>query len=440
MFKLAQKTSHTLYTLLVDGPLFGVITYSTFSDSSRHGESIAGNLTCQFAMAHTRVVDDKFKARQWDARFNVQADGSLDRILQGLKADWDAGRLRYILCGGVEIGTRAGQTDHGVKHVHVAAVFHNAVSCSSILKNWGVIRGNGYYLVPRNQDLPFSGWRAHHVKEYSKVDPGSLVLYEQGDLPPDNNERQKSAKSSELEKKRKVDEILVDIGNMLEEGTKDEEIFAKYPRNFLLYGERLKAMKRQKRDFFQSRGDPNIWLYGFAGTGKTAVLSFIYPDYYKKNLHNKFFDLMDPKVHTHVMLEDLDHEAVERLSLNFIKTICDEAGFAIDQKYKTPQLVRTTVLVTSNFSIADIMPDGLGIEENKAALLRRFWHVRVDEFMRVVGLKLVDKGVRWGLKKAGNTDMSKLFIPWDYKWDLPSCEPLKTPEEYQAIVKDAFYA
>ena len=42
------------------------------------------------------------------------------------------------------------------------------------------------------------------------------------------------------------------------------------------------------------------------------------------------------------MLEDLDHEAVERLSINFIKTVCDESGFAVDQKYKTPQLSRTT--------------------------------------------------------------------------------------------------
>ena len=58
-------------------------------------------------------------------------------------------------------------------------------------------------------------------------------------------------------------------------------------------------------------------------TGKTAVLSFIYPKMYKKNLFNRFWDLYDPKEHTHVMMEDLDHEAVEKLSINFIKTVCD---------------------------------------------------------------------------------------------------------------------
>ena len=79
---------------------------------------------------------------------------------------------------------------------------------------------------------------------------------------------------------------------------------------------------------------------------------------FKKNLYNKFFDLYDPRTHTHVMLEDLDHDAVQRLSIQFIKTICDEAGFVIDQKYKTPQLARTTVLVTSNFNIRSIIPEG----------------------------------------------------------------------------------
>lgn len=424
----------------MDRPLFGLFTYATFLESPAHGQRSAGTLTRQFTMAQARTVDDKTKDRQWDARFNIQEDGSLDRILAGMRADWDAGRLRYILCGGVEIGTRPHQDDYQIKHVHVAVVFHNAVSKSSILKNWGVKRGNGYYLVPRNRDLPYSGWRAHHVKEFSKVDAGACVLYEEGTIPEDEGVRQKAAKASELEKKRKVDEILVDINRKLDEGAKDEEIFALYPRNFLLYGERLKAMKKQRRDFFQTHGHPHIWLYGFAGTGKTAVLAFIYPTYFKKNLTNKFFDLYDANEHTHVMLEDLDHECIERLGVNFLKTICDEAGFAIDQKYKTPQLTRTVVLVTSNFRIDQLIADGVGIEENKAALHRRFWHIRVDEFLRIVGLKLIPKEERWALKKAGNTDLSKLFIPWDYAWDLPSCEPLKTPEQYQEILKDAYYA
>lgn len=131
-----------------------------------------------------------------------------------------------------------------------------------------------------------------------------------------------------------------------------------------------KGYGQPETGFLKTNGDPHIWVFGYPGTGKTALMNLIYPNYYKKNLHNKFFDQYDPDKHTHVLLEDLDFDGVERLSINFLKTICDEAGFSIDQKYKTPQLARTTVLVTSNFQINDLV-EGQGAEQNVAALLRR---------------------------------------------------------------------
>ena len=141
-----------------------------------------------------------------------------------------------------------------------------------------------------------------------------------------------------------------------------------------------------------------------------------------------------------MLLEDLDHEAVDRLGINFIKTICDEAGFPIDQKYKTPQLAHTTCLVTSNFTINDIIPiDQPGYEENKAALLRRFWHINVYQLLRNLGLKLIPKWDRDQLKKQGNMDPSKLFMTWDYNTDTPLGLPLGTPEEYQILIRDIFF-
>lgn len=387
-------------------------------------------------MDHIKSVPFHHEDRQWDARFNVQQDEDLSRLLDGIKQDYERGKLKYILVGGPEIGTRAYQDDYQIRHVHVAAIFHNRVSKRSILKNWNIKEGNGYYLVPRNRDLPYSGWRNHHIKAFSKVDGTKLCLYEMGTLPEDL--KRKRVEASEEEKKQSTDQILIDIRSMIENG-QEKEAFTKYPRNYLTYGEKIKALVCQKRDFFKSEGHPHIWLYGYPGSGKTSVLSFIYPNYYKKNLHNKFFDLYDPQKHTHVLLEDLDHEAVERLSINFIKTICDEAGFAIDQKYKTPQLTRTTVLVSSNFTIPDIVPDGHGVEQNTSALLRRFWHVNICAFLRLLGIKLLPKPERQALQKQGNQDPSKLFITWDYMTDTPLCTPLRSPEDYQKIIKDHFY-
>jgi len=392
-------------------------------------------------MSKTTKVTYGTEDRQWDIRLNVQTTEYLDQLLENIKSEHEKGKFKYILVGGIEIGTRPNHDDYQVEHVHIAVIFHNRASKSSIIKNWGIVEGNGYYMVPRNRELPYQGWREHHIKEFSKKDISRLKLFEHGELPKDTKPRVKVEVGPE-EKKRKLDDILITMRELIE---KDdcETAWRMFPKNYLTYGEKIKAMVHQKKKFkIDGERNPHIWLYGFAGTGKTAILSFLYPTYYKKNLTNKFFDLYDPKIHTHVMLEDLDHEAIERLGLNFLKTICDEAGFSVDQKYKTPQLAQTTCLVTSNFSIIDIlngMERSIGLEQNKKAILRRFWHVRIDNLLHLLGLKLLPKWDRQKLLREGNCDMAKLFITWDYITDSPMCMPLRNIEYYHALIRDQFY-
>lgn len=385
-----------------------------------------------------KTVSYQASDRQWDCRINVPTDDYLKDIVENIMLEHTNGKFRYILIGGVEIGTKPNHGDYQLKHVHIAAVFHNRVTKSSIIKNWGIKEGLGYYLVPRNRDLPYTGWRDHHIKDFSKVDPLQKILFEAGQLPEDI--KREVVKRSAEEKKRKLDEILIDMRKMYEENKTDDEVFHKFPRNAILYGPRIKAMVRQKANFFNETTDPNIWLFGFPGTGKTAIMRLLYPDLYKKDLSNRFFDLYDPAVHKHVMLEDIDPDAVERLGIQFLKTICDEGGFPIDQKYKTPQLTRTTCLVTSNFALEDVLPhDLIGMEQTKAALYRRFFHVRIDNLLRLLGLKLIDKYERNMLKKQGNNDTAKLFMSYDYVTDMPTGLPLKPIEEYQEMIRNAYY-
>lgn len=384
-----------------------------------------------------KTVPFHHEDRQWDARFNVQEQGDLDKLISAIRDEADKGRFKYVLIGGVEIGTRSYQDDYQIKHVHVAAIFNNRTSKRAILKNWHIKEGNGYYLVPRNRDLPYSGWKRHHIKEFSKVDKNQCILFEYGELPADP--KRTRVEASEEEKKRKIDDILIEMRSMLEE-EKDDECFEKFPKHYLMYGEKLKSTLKQRRTTACNEGNPHMWVTGYPGSGKTAVMSFIYPKIYKKNLYNKFFDLYDPKEHTHVMLEDLDHEAVQKLSIQFLKTICDEAGFPIDQKYKTPQLARTTVLVTSNFEIKNLVPEGPGFDQNYRAIRRRFWEIKIYELLRLLKLKLVPKDIQAQLKKEGNQDMSKLFLDWDYVGDTPTGKKLKDPMEYQQIIRDYFYA
>lgn len=378
--------------------------------------------------------------REWDARFNVPVEEDVELLVANIKSEAQAGKYRYVMISGIEVGTKPYQPDYLIRHVHVAFVFINRVSKSSILKNLQIKQNLGYYLVPRNKALPYSGWVKHHKKQESKLDASSLMLFEYGTLPLDKTGvSDQVTKRSETEKKRKLDEIIIEMKEMIERG-EDDEAFKKFPRNYLTYGEKLKSIIHQRRDFFQSSGNPHVWLHGGPGTGKSAVLQVIYPEYYNKNLDTKFFDRYDSKTHTHVLLQDVDHGTVEKLGVQFLKSICDEAGYPVDQKYKTPQIERLTILVTSNFTIRDVMPEDMpGRRENLAAMERRFFHVNIRDLLPVLGIKLLSKYEVSQLKKKGNTDPKQIFMAWDYLRDCPTGDALKTPGEYQQIIRDHYY-
>lgn len=377
--------------------------------------------------------------REWDARFNVPTQEDLDVIVASVKAEVQAGRFKYVLVSGVEVGSRPFQDDYLIRHVHLALVYNNRVTKSSILKNLGVKQGNGYYLVPRKREFPYSGWKKHHTKTETKVDAASLCLYEYGILPTDRLAAVESAPRSAEEKKRKLDDIIVEMRQLIEEG-REEESFRKFPRNHLTYGEKIKAMVMQKRDFFKSKGDPHIWLFGNPGSGKSAILQVIYPDYYNKNVENRFFDRYLDGQHSHVLLQDVDHNVMDNLGVQFFKSVCDEAGYPIDAKYKTPQIARLTILVSSNFTIEDVVAEEIkGRRENVTALQRRFWQVNIRDLLPILGVKLLSKYEITQLKKAGNLDPRKIFLAYDYLRDVPTGLPLATAEEYQKIIKDHFY-
>ena len=377
--------------------------------------------------------------REWDMRVNVPTDQDLNNLRQAVEEQVRDSKFRYVLISGVEVGTRPYQDDYLIRHVHLALIYNNRVSKSSILKNLNIKQGHGYYLVPRNRAYPYSGWKKHHTKKETKVDENNLLEYEYGLLPPDREEKTEIVKRSEGEKKRKLDEIIVEMRKDIEAGN-EEEAFKKFPRNFLTYGEKIKAMIVQKRDFFKTNGDPHIWLTGHPGDGKSALMQIIYPKYYNKNLDSRFFDLFKPEYHTHTLLQDLDHATVEKLGVQFLKTICDEAGFPVDQKYKTPQLARTTVLVTSNFPLEEVLPEDMkGRNENLIALKRRFWCIYIKDFLRSLDLKLLSKYEIQQLKKEGNKDPRRLFMAYDYLRDTPTGEPIPSAEELQQKVRDLYY-
>jgi len=392
-----------------------------------------------------KTVTYQHEDRQWDIRINVQEDEYLEKIVENIMFEHVHGKFKYILIGGIEIGTRPNNSDYQVKHVHIAAIFHNRASKASIIKNWGIIEGNGYYMVPRNRELPYSGWKQHHTKEFSKINPTApdgLQILEYGELPKDTGKRKATVTRSENEKKLKLDDCIKHMRELIE-AEQEEEAFLAYPRSFIMYGEKIKTMITQKKKDYKGKHiNPNVFVYGFPGSGKTSLMQVVFPGYYKKDLSNRFWDLYNDKIHNEVMLEDLDGNALEKLGLQWFKTICDEAGFPIDQKYKTPQLTRATILVTSNYSLNDMVSmieDIKCVSDVKAALERRFFQIRVDQLHRLLGVKLITDYERKQLKKEGNEDPRKLYMDWNYNLDCPTGEPLKTAEEYQTIIREFYY-
>ena len=180
--------------------------------------------------------------REWDARFNVPTEGDLELLLTSIKQETEAGKFRYCLVSGVEVGTRPFQDDYLIRHVHCALIYNNRVTKSSILKNLNVKQGNGYYLVPRRRDFPYAGWKKHHTKTETKVNDKELELFEYGVLPQDKTtDSAQITKRSDEEKKRKLDDIIIEMRGMIEKG-EDDQAFKKFPRNYLTYGEKIKAM------------------------------------------------------------------------------------------------------------------------------------------------------------------------------------------------------
>ena len=200
-----------------------------------------------------RTVQDGTEDRQWDCRFNIQEPGYFDKILDGIKSDVNAGRIKWVLVSGKEIGTRSYQDDYEIEHVHVGVIFNDRISKRRILNNWSIKRGNGYYLVPRNRDMPYEGWRNHHIKPFSKIDPEKLIEYEYGSLPRDIKRKcmtdgdwleweepsaetmmnmmyiGKRAEATEEEKKLSADDIFKEIRRMLMDDIPDSQIFDKFP-------------------------------------------------------------------------------------------------------------------------------------------------------------------------------------------------------------------
>lgn len=97
--------------------------------------------------------------------------------------------IEYLLISGVEYTDQTKDLDNTTKgnpHVHVALIVKEPINKSQALSLLRPIRiGMKEYGVPRNKTWSYYGWKIHHMKAETKINPNERILYEYGTLPPD---------------------------------------------------------------------------------------------------------------------------------------------------------------------------------------------------------------------------------------------------------------
>lgn len=134
---------------------------------------------------------------EWDLSFNMPADGLYiaQSIVTTIKdfIDKHPGLVIYALVGGIELGTNdRSETTKDEHHVHCALVVTEHMTKDQALRCFEldeVHQHNNFkrYAAPRSGEWPYIGWKLHHIKVDTKIDPTSTVLFEHGTLPKDSD-------------------------------------------------------------------------------------------------------------------------------------------------------------------------------------------------------------------------------------------------------------
>jgi len=128
-----------------------------------------------------------------------------------------------------------------------------------------------------------------------------------------------------------------------------------------VYAQRYKTMKEIAKDHMKRPEDLEepcgIWIYGDSGVGKTTAARTEYGDYYAKQA-NKWWDGYTGQ--ETVVIEDLD--PVHKVLGHHLKLWMDKWSFNAEEKGGARWLRPKRVIVTSQYSIAEVFDDPKTVE------------------------------------------------------------------------------
>lgn len=175
-----------------------------------------------------------------------------------------------------------------------------------------------------------------------------------------------------------------------------EKIERTFPGYWIKNGARLKGLYMRQAPPADQGLDHNkhLWLYGESGLGKTSIVEYLYPGHYRKRPDSDWLGWDSTFApHKVVHLNDLDITGLKTLGIQLLKELCDPQGFNANVKYAGGEIINPSlVIVTSNFTISDVVPPQTpGVEVQRNALRRRFREVNISDFLTEQGLMLVSK-------------------------------------------------
>lgn len=135
---------------------------------------------------------------EWDLSFTFPSDAlympksMIVTIEDFIRTNPD--QIKYALISGIEMGTNSESlTTHNAHHVHCCLVVKDAMTRDQALQVFEleeVYKHNKFkhYAMPRNPEWTYAGWKLHHTKVDTKIDPTSTILFEYGSMPQDDQD------------------------------------------------------------------------------------------------------------------------------------------------------------------------------------------------------------------------------------------------------------
>ena len=394
---------------------------------------------------YDKEIDWKASSREWDIRVNL-GDGDInaeaEHFITLCKEYITKVQVAYLLVGGIEVGDKTAHSSFKKAHLHVALkainrVFPKAVKDHLKLNCLSDGTSRHYYLSIRDDSLPYSGWRDHHIKLTSKVDITKLILFEHGSLPADKRKLEHNPEfltKAEFNKKKANDRFQQMLDIYFSGDFDDREMFVKYGQSWA----KAKADIKKTMPPVSCPDPPlgkfpdgkNLLIFGKTGTGKSLYVKWKYPNVYQRDpLELKWYNGFQPALHSHIYYEDMDIYFFNKKDItpSQWKVWLDPySTYQGAMKYESPiDNIHHPVIVTSQYEIHEwFMNAHINAKDDIMAMQRRFNAVDIKDLLRKEGIRLKPN-------LPPHQKPEDCFEPWDYE---NNCSPVEDQPEVPIAV------